>query len=446
MNVVVILADSWRYDHLGCCEDPIQPRIETPNLDALAAEGTLFTNCYSEGLPTLPTRQTLFTGRYTLPFRGWQPLDVAPPVLAEILWNRGFRTALITDTYHLHKPGMLYERGFDDVCFIRGQEEDPYVLEPIRVDLDRYFKDDGQDNVRWRDQVVQYLRNRHHWQGPDDHFIAQVVRAAIDWIDRQRSKDRLFLWLDCFDPHEAWDPSPPFDAMYGEPEVDGKTLILPIPRPVQGYLTPRECRHIQNLYGGMCSLVDRWLGLLLDRLRDVGMFENSLIVFLSDHGEPLGEGAWGHGLMRKCRPWPYEELAHIPLIIRHPEYGHGRRVDGFVQTCDVTSTLLDYLGIEPPYTMHGQSLLGLMRGEAEQIREFALSGHHGRSWSIRTSEWTYLRWPAPGPGQPPARPHPELYHRQTDRYEQVNVIQEYPQIADELDLKMRRFVDSLGQS
>ncbi len=441
MNVFVIMTDSWRYDHIGCCGDPIQSDIKTPGIDTFVAEATLFTNCYSEGLPTLPTRQTLFTGRYTLPFRGWQPLDVAPPVLAEILWSRGFRTALITDTYHLHKPGMLYERGFDDVCFIRGQEEDPHVIEPIDVDVDRYFKDDGGDNERWRNQVIQCLRNRHHWKGQDDHFIAQVVRAGIDWIDRQPRKDRLFLWLDCFDPHEAWDPTPPFDSMYGEPAVDDKTIILPIPRPVEGYLSARECRHIQNLYGGMCSLADWWIGVFLNRLRDIGLFENSLIVFLTDHGEPLGDARWGHGIMRKCRPWPYEELAHIPLIVRHPQYGHGKRVEGLVQTCDVTPTLLDYLGIESPPTMHGKTLLPVIRGEVQEIRELAVSGYHRRSWSIRTNEWTYLRWPAPD--QAPTRDAPELYNRRADPYEQVDLIREYPQIADELDLKMRRFVDSL---
>ena len=91
------------------------------------------------------------------------------------------------------------------------------------------------------------------------------------------------------------------------------------------------------------------MGIFLDRLRALGMFDNTLIVFMSDHGEPLGEGMWGHGIMRKARPWPYEELVHVPLIIRHPEgIGGGERRAAFVQPPDIMPTALDFL--EVPWT------------------------------------------------------------------------------------------------
>ena len=122
MNVIVILADSLRVDHLGCYGNKW---IKTPNLDRFAKEATVFERAYSEGLPTLPTRTAMFTGRYTFPFRGWQPLQPNDLPIAEILWSQGYKSALITDVYHMHKPGMAYERGFDFVQFIRGQEGDP---------------------------------------------------------------------------------------------------------------------------------------------------------------------------------------------------------------------------------------------------------------------------------------------------------------------------------
>jgi arylsulfatase A-like enzyme len=461
VNVFVILADSFRADHLGCYGNDW---IKTPNLDAFAAEATLFEQAYSENLPTLPNRQALFTGRFGLPFRAWQALDMEH-VLAEWLWDKGIRTCLVTDTYHMHKPGMLYGRGFDEVYFIRGQEYDPMLgHSDIPVDVDRYFKDDGTpQGADHREKTEGYLRNRAHWKTDEDHFVAQCVRTALGWLDRQEAagrRDGLFLWLDSFDPHEPWDPMPPFDTMYGPLLPGGRQLANPVPSPIEGYLTEEECLHVQQQYAGLCSVVDKWLGVLLQELGDRGYFENSLIVFTTDHGEPLGSGKMGHGIMRKCRPWPYEELAHIPLMVWHPDFGHRSRLTGFVQPCDLTATLLDYLGFDQMPGTHGRSMLPMMRGDAESIRDFAVSGFHRASWSLRTQDHTLVLWrpeagrsriPAEsvgavaqeGPGRRPMPGEPEFYLRQSDPYELGNVASEYPDDTARLEVKLRRFMDSL---
>jgi arylsulfatase A-like enzyme len=463
MNVFVLLADSFRADHLGCYGNDW---IRTPNLDRFAAEATRFAWAYSENMPTLPTRQTLFTGRYCLPFRPWRPLDMKAPVLAEMLWDRGVRTCMVTDTYHMHKPGMLYSRGFEEVHFIRGQESDPMLAHPaaIDVDIDRHFKDDGTpQGEATRKQTINLLRNRAHWQSDEDHYVAQCVKEGLGWLERQAAKGRkdgLFLWLDSFDPHEPWDPMPPFDALYGAPEVDGRRIINPIPRPVAGYLSEEECAHIRAQYAGLCTVVDKWLGIFLDHLREGDYLENSVIVFLSDHGEPLGNGHWGHGIVRKCRPWPYEELSHIPLMVRHPEHGQGRTVEGFVQTCDVTPTLLDALGVEAPSGMHGMSLLPLVRGESDTIRDFALSGYHRASWSYRTKDWTYILWrpevdrsripeqslgaiQCVGGGTLEMPGVAQLFRRSEDLYEQRNLRGEHLDVANDLEVRLRSFVERL---
>ena len=137
MNVIVIMLDTLRYDHLGCYNNTW---IKTPNIDNFAKEAFLFNRAYAEGLPTLPARTALFTGMYTLPFRGWQRLEPDDITLAEILWDKGITSALITDTYHMHKPQMAYERGFDQVRFIRGQEMDPYIVDNIQVDLSKWHE------------------------------------------------------------------------------------------------------------------------------------------------------------------------------------------------------------------------------------------------------------------------------------------------------------------
>jgi len=103
MNIIVIMLDSLRRDHLGCYGNDW---IETPNIDRLATESIVFENAYPEGLPTIPVRTELFTGQCTLPFRPWQPLAKEDVTAAELLSACGYTSALITDTYHLFKPGM----------------------------------------------------------------------------------------------------------------------------------------------------------------------------------------------------------------------------------------------------------------------------------------------------------------------------------------------------
>ena len=96
------------------------------------------------------------------------------------------------------------------------------------------------------------------------------------------------------------------------------------------------------------TMCDKWFGWLMDKVRTMGLDKNTTIMLVSDHGSPMGNGEHGHGLMRKCRPWPYEELAHIPFILKAPGVPAGKRVKSFVQSCDVAPTVLDALGIGVP--------------------------------------------------------------------------------------------------
>jgi arylsulfatase A-like enzyme len=216
-------------------------------------------------------------------------------------------------------------------------------------------------------------------------------------------------------------------------------------------MTERELEHTLALYAGTVTFVDRWVGVLLDRIRELGIYENSLIMFTSDHGEPFGE----HGVVRKARPGGHEELAHIPWIVRHPEgQGRGKRFAGFVQTPDLMPTVLESLGIEialgvpyaspgarampqdivtrgekQPFT--GRSLLPILRGETDSIRDFAVTAHHKVHWTIRTEEWTYILY---FNGMPP-----ELYNRNCDPTEQHNIWETDRNVADELEIRLRRF-------
>ena len=132
-----------------------------------------------------------------------------------------------------------------------------------------------------------------------------------------------------------------------------------------------------------------------------------MVIITSDHGQPMGNGEHGHGIMRKCRPWPYEELVHVPLLIHVPGLEGGKRIESFVQNVDVTATMMDALGYGQSalseaghegiqtYSadeMHGISLLPVMRGETDTVREVAIAGYYGMSWSLITKDWSYIHW------------------------------------------------------
>jgi arylsulfatase A-like enzyme len=242
-----------------------------------------------------------------------------------------------------------------------------------------------------------------------------------------------------------------------DPDYEGQELIDPVPGPVEGYMTEAELAHTQALYAGEITFVDKWVGVLLDHLRTLGIYDNSLIMFTSDHGEPFGE----HGIVRKARPWNYEELAHIPWLIRHPEgWGAGERFDGFVQPPDLMPTVLAAVGVtedlslpylapvkhtfpqdivvdETDVVVQGQNLLPILRGEREAIRDFALTAHYNAQWGLRTEDWTYLF------NLDPTKPS-ELYNRKEDRAEQHNILTEHQDVADALELTLRRFADRVG--
>jgi len=469
MNVIIVMLDSLRPDHLGCYGNPW---IKTPNIDAFAKESIVFDRAYAEGMPTLPVRTALFTGRYTLMRRGWQRLEPEDVPLAEVLWDSGYVTALVSDTYHMHKPTMAYERGFDYVKWIRGQEADPYIVDPnIKVDLSKWspknYLTDHDKNV-----FTQYLKNTAYWKSEEDHFVAQVVKEAIKWLEEQVArgrKDRLFLWLDSFDPHEPWDPPQEYYELYA-PDYSGLPIIQPSIGGKDGgfikHFTLPEIQHIRAQYAGEITLVDKWIGIFFEKVKELGLWENSLIILISDHGEPLGE----HGIIRKVRPWPYEELSRIVFIIKPPEElgAKPKRVKTFVQTVDLAPTIVDLLKlpgersrwtVKPSY--EGKSLLPVLLGEKEHVRDYAIAGHYGRSWSIRTEDYSLYLWPQQMTPytfgtryiKEQEKVMPELYRLDRnylppppkdwsigDQPEKENIFSEEKEVVKELELKLRRIL------
>ena len=349
----------------------------------------------------------------------------------------------------MHRPPYNCGRGFDTAVFVRGQEYDPWITGDIEVDVTEFhrMRGDETDEV-FGPRFVQYLKNRTAFKTEEDHCAPRVIKEAVHWLDHvtETAMDNLFLWVDSFSPHEPWDPPEPFRSMY-DPGYTGQELIDPVPGDIEGYMTDDERAHTKALYGGCVTLVDKWVGILLDRIRELGLYDNSIIMFTSDHGEPFGE----HGYIRKCRHFCYDYLAHIPWIVRMPGAEPGRN-SSFVQPPDLMPTALDALGFDFSGTVRsdwaidgnpnlrteltGTSILPVITGEKEQVRDCAVSAFHGRHWSIRTEEWTLLK-------NLQGEKEKLLFNRSDDPAEKNNLVDSQPEVAQELEEKLDTFADRM---
>lgn len=432
-NLIVIIADTFRADHLGCYGNDW---IKTPNLDQLASEGVLFVNCYADGLPTIPERRVFFTGKSIIPMEvhgGWIPLRGKDVTLSEVLKRQGFTTAFITDTYHYFKPNMNFHRGFDSWQWIRGQEFDAWQSGPKeRFDPKKHMPAHLW-NENYDRQMRQYMMNTQDRRGEEDYFCAQTFRAAMRWLERNLNNRPFMLWVDTFDPHEPWDAPERFQRMYYD--------RYPCERFLFGYgvrlkdIREEDLPAIRALYAAEVSFVDMWIGRFLERVDELGLMDDTIIAFSTDHGTHLGEEGCVQktpGLLNSC-------VARLPLIVRHPERSHaGKRVDALVSSVDFMPTFLDMLGVEERVEMDGENFWKLATGETDSIHERVFT-QFGNFAAVRDSKWHYFQHTK---GQNRGK-GPCLYDLENDPEEKVNVVGEHPEVVR----RMRGYLEErLGMS
>jgi len=425
MNIIVIVLDSLRQDHVGLYHRGAGPfpdvaACQTPNLDHFAQDCIIFENAYPEGLPTMPVRLALMTGQQTLPFRGWEPLRDTDITIAQLLGPRGYVCGLISDTYHYRAPGMNYHRGFHAYRWVRGQEYDPYVSSPTARHLDHYVNEHYDE--LWRRRIGQFLANTDTFTEERHWFPAQVVEESIAWLKANRVHQKVMLWIDSFDPHEPWDPPPRWDT-YRDPSYRGPRLILPMGGPMQEWATPQQVRDIRGLYAGEAAFVDHCFGPLFQALGDLGYLDDSVVVITNDHGHPLAD----HGKFLKGGDRLYSELLKCPFLVRLPGgRSGGRRTGALVQFHDLLPTLLDLLGqVNDTSAMHGRSFRAVLEGDADSHRAAIIAGYHAApDRCVRDETWSYIRRPGDEPD--------ELYHLAQDPRETRNLVDEHPEEARRL--------------
>ena len=388
MNIVLVNLDSLRRDHIGVYGNDW---IETPNLDALARESLRFTRPYPESIPTINARRAIYTGVRTWPFRdwipqkgetffpaGWQRMPEGQVSLTETLAENGYDTALITDTYHQFKPSMNFHRGYNVFDYVRGQERDRYkaVGTTPEEEVDRYTVPGNDQSMR--DKVRQYRANVAHRKSEEDWFGPRVFLRGIDYLEvAAEVRDPFFLFLDSFDPHEPWDPPEKYAGLYGEPTGTGEPIVPNYD--TSDYLEEAELRRMRALYAGEVTLTDKWFGSFVNKMAELGLMENTLLVAFSDHGVALGE----HGYTGKVARAIWPELKDIVFYVRHPEgKGAGETSDFRAGFQDIAPTVLGQMGMEPPQPTDGQDLTPVLEGnEPEVARPYVTLGYDNYSWA-----------------------------------------------------------------
>ena len=369
-NVLLISIDTLRADHVGCYG---YTETQTPNIDQLAREGARFTSCYTAVPITLPSHATLFTGQYP-PTHGVRDngtfrLGDESLTLAEIFKSKGYQTAAFVGSFVLDSRFGL-DQGFDIYDDNMGSVDDSPAG---RQKADLLFEErKGED----------------------------VVKAALEWLTHKKPGP-FFAFIHCFDPHAPYHAPAPYrreNVNCDDPDS------------------------LSSCYDREIAYTDACMGTLFQKMKEMGIYDRTLICFTADHGEGLGEHAEpSHSV------FVYDSTLHIPLIMRYPqEISPGEVIKSQVGNVDIAPTLLDMAGIHlPDSKMQGRSVLPALTEPAAGQPSAAMPPDeplycetyfpfYNHRWSpiegVRTAEWKYVQ-----------SPKPELYHLTEDPRELINL-------------------------
>jgi arylsulfatase A-like enzyme len=383
-------------------------------------------------------RTDAFTGNVNWPVYGWKALGEDEVTFVQCVKEAGYYTALVYDTSHMVTTG--FGRDFDEDIFIEppeGWEENEAKVElPVPRE---HMRQNGQLFIKDRARTM-------HCKHETDWFVARTMLAASRWLEDNRKRDRFVLWIDTFEIHEDW-YAPDFYTEHYSPNYQG----LDYSYPNYGYAdiySEAELERMRARYAAEVTLTDRWVGHLLRTVELMGLFENTMVAIVSDHGMYLGEhNRTGKHTVTPNEPWPiYDEVGRIPLLIRIPGKRQTRRSGALVQPADLMPTILDVCQASAPQT-YGRSLFPILGGHTKNHHRYIFTSCHsgpgaGRivylpsCITVTSRRWTLVTGPESW--------HPELYDRKHDPKQQRNVIEKWPKVAAKLREALVKFMRERG--
>ena len=410
-NVLLVMTDQHRADAMGAYGNKV---IHTPNLDSLAKGGVLFTECWVQHPVCMPSRASIFTGRYPSAHRvrtNGVSLPRSEKTLAQVFLEGGHRTGGAGKFHfvpHLNRELPIMETHPD----------------PFYGFQEFHLGEDG----RLGEQALWIKRQHPEYAGKPDneipvelHNTYWTASHTINFIrESVRRNQPFFAFCSFVDPHHSYNPPPPYRDMYKEQEMPAalaRTGELEDKPPFfkewsNNYrrLEARLAYHRTQYYGEV-TFIDDSIGRLLNVLKELRILENTLVVFTSDHGDMLGD----HGMFYKG-PFHYRACTNTPLIIHWP--GHvlpGKRIAGIVQEIDLLPTILDLAAIPCPPGVQGKSQKAVLSTNATGTGYSSALIEHGTSgatapklgreeglpdvYTIRSSKWRLSYYPGQDYGE-----------------------------------------------
>ncbi|HIE51921.1 MAG TPA: arylsulfatase [Armatimonadetes bacterium] len=399
-NILLFTTDQQRGDHVGISGHPV---VETPNVDAFVNRGAYFPNAYSEIPSTTGARRCMLAGQgsYVCGLIGYAAVEWHEHnTVAQVLADHGYH-CINVGWRNLHPRRKLY--GFHTVIPHDLREGDDDYWDWLREQLGPYAHERGHgcDANGWLARPW-HLEERFH----PTNWTTEV---AIEQLRKRDPTRPFFLWVSHMRPHSPYDPPQFFWDLYidrdlppipvGDWAERHEVPLIPERTAWRGRLSPQQNHRMRAAYLGLCTHLDYELGRLMEALARMGVLENTLIIFTSDHGDMMGD----HHLHRKT--YAYEGSARIPFLVRYPANfdlptGVFEQVVGLQ---DVMPTILEAAGVPIPDTVTGRSVFDAVRGR--EWREF-LHGEHSPCYSLEEAmhyltdgREKYIWFPATGEEQ-----------------------------------------------
>lgn len=478
-NILLITSDQQHWNTIGAFNN----EISTPNLDRLVKEGTTFSRAYCPNPTCTPTRASIITGKYPSQHGAWSlgtKLPESEHTVGEDFTNAGYSTCLIgkahfqplksteeftsLEAYPILQDLNFWRNfndrfyGFEHCELARNHTNEAHVGQHYAM----WMEEKGLKN--WKDYFLPPTGNmdrseKHKWAIPEEYhydaWIAERTNAMLE--EYKNNNENFFLWASFFDPHPDYFAPEPWDTMY-DPDK------LTIPQITEGehgnnpphfkltqertpdFSTYKEQQGIHGfhshlhdreglkkdiaVYYGMVSLMDKYIGKILDKLDSLGMAEDTIVVFTTDHGHFFGH----HGLIAKGA-FHYEDMIKIPFIVRYPDRVPVGKVSTAMQSLvDLAPTFLNFCGITVPRTMTGVNQQNVWTGEQERARDHIVCENHHEPTTVHLKTYVNERYKITVYYN---REYGELFDLEEDPNEINNLWdkQEYSELKSQLLLK-----------
>jgi arylsulfatase A-like enzyme len=365
-SVYIIVMDALSAEYMGCYGDTTDA---SPNVDRFAQESVLFESAYSQSASTVPSTASLMTGTRATTHRlsSRTKLRRDLPTMAEILSDAGFKRSGFIGNPHAGAAALGLDRGFDPCVQV-------YALPKLQET--RPLEETSNFRVAW----------------PGD--INEQVIAALPGF----KKKGQFAYIHYLQPHKPYDPPAKYVERFdpdkaGACKCGGQSWMKLHEKFVEanrtGHVSSTDLAHLMAQYRATLSYVDQAFGELVRELKKAGLYDDALIILSSDHGDAFFDHhRFGHNVHL------YDDMVRIPLIVKFPRSDEikPRRLRSLVETVDVMPTVLDFLNLDPPDELEGESLLPLMMGVTDKLEnpEVVMSTHDLRKHAIRLGDYKFI--------------------------------------------------------